>query len=101
MVVFDQSTGAIFRCVWNGGPTAQYEYFDCRKGTSIAGTMSVTTSFCKIEGRDLGPDPKRPDRNIYILFNKCTFRADGWAEWGGSRKNFTDLDVRNNPLSCP
>ena len=54
-----------------------------------------------IERRELGPDPKRLDRNVYILFNKCTFPASGWAEFGTTKNNFTDADVRNSPLACP
>ena len=101
IIAVDDSTGGILRAVWNGGPSAQYEYYDCRKGLSITGTMSMTMSSCKIEGRDLGPDPKRPDRNVYILFNPCTFHASGWTEFDATRHNFTDLDVRNSPLACP
>ena len=50
-----------------------------------------------IERRELGLDPKRPDRNVCMLFNKCTFHASGWAEFGTNKNNFTDADVRNSP----
>jgi hypothetical protein len=101
IIAVDERNGGIFRAAWDGGPTAQYEYYDCRKGMNIAGTMSMSMYFCKIEGRDLGPDPKASDRDVYILFNFCTFRADGWAEFGETRRDFTDLDVRDSPVSCP
>ena len=101
ILAVDGTTGVILRGGWNGGPTAQYEFYDCKKGVTISGTMSMTTDSCKIEGRDMGPDPKSPDRNVYLLFNRCTFQASGWAEFGGTRRNFTDLDVRNSPVSCP
>ncbi|HEU4390917.1 MAG TPA: HYR domain-containing protein, partial [Blastocatellia bacterium] len=101
IVAVDDSTGSVFRAVWDGGSTAQYEYTDCRKGVVYAGTMSMTQGFCKIEGRDLGPDPKRPDRNVYILLNTCTFNASGWVQVGPTKYTFNDADFRNSRPTCP
>jgi hypothetical protein len=101
IIAVDESTGAILRAAWTGGPTAQYEFYDCRKGVTLTGTMSMTIDSCKIEGRDLGPDPKQPSRNVYILFNRCTFRADASIQFGDTKRYFTDLDVRNSALACP
>jgi hypothetical protein len=101
IVVVDESTGALFRAIWNGGSTAQYEYFDCRKGVHFAGTMSVTRNSCKVEGRDTGPDPKQPDRNVYILLNLCTFNASVQIQVGDTTNSFNDADVRDSRPSCP
>lgn len=52
--------------------TGRYLFFDCSKGISMTGTGVVTQNFCKLELRDRGPDPKRPDRNIFVQVNTCT-----------------------------
>jgi hypothetical protein len=101
IVVIDEATGSVFRAIWNGGPTAQYEFFDCSKGQRLSRTMKVTQQSCKIEGRDTGADPKRPDRNVSILFNPCTLDGSVLIQIGAAKYNFNDLDVRNSRLTCP
>src|SRR5262249_1728972 len=96
----DDRTGAAFHAVWNGGSTAQYEYFNCSKNIHLTGTMKVTVKGCKIEGTDLGPDPKRPDRNVDMVFNNCAFSASGFVQMGAVKYTIDDADIRSATISC-
>ena len=72
IVAMNDNSKNLLRAVWNGGTSASYEFFDCSKGLNLTGTMSLIQSSCKLEGRDAGPDPKRPDRNVSLTVNPCT-----------------------------
>jgi hypothetical protein len=83
--------------------TGAYEFHDCSKGVVLTGTGTVTTSFCKIQLTDRGPDPKRPDRSVSVLVNPCTMRGDASVRVPGSVTPVTigDSNVLNNTCECP
>jgi hypothetical protein len=103
LVAMDDTSKSLLRAVWNGGNTASYEFLDCSKGVTLKGTMSVILKPCKWEGRDAGPDPKRPDRNVFILANPCTMVGTGLVQITatGAKYNINDSNLRNNPSQCP
>jgi uncharacterized repeat protein (TIGR03803 family) len=80
--------------------TGEYDFFDCRKGTSMSGRGTVTLSTCKAELRDTGPDPKHPDRNIYAAGNPCTKTGSATISSGGVTHSLTDANLSNNPITC-
>jgi hypothetical protein len=100
LLAVDDSTGAVFHAIWNGGSTAQYEYFNCSKNIHLTGTMRVTVTGCKVEGTDKGADPKRPDRNVDMVFNTCGFSASGFVQIGAMKFTIIDADVRTATISC-
>lgn len=87
--------------------TGAYEYHDCSKGITVTGTGTIIQSqpadFCKIQLADRGPDPKRPDRQINLLINRCTGRGDATIKLPGSRNIFSigDPNVFDNTCECP
>ena len=103
IVAMDDSSKSLLRAVWNGGNTASYDFFDCSKGLTLKGTMSLVSTFCKLEGRDAGPDPKRPDRNVFIVANPCTMAGTGLVQITatGAKYNINDSNLSNNPAQCP
>lgn len=84
-----------------------YEYHDCSKGVVVSGTGTVIQTqpadFCKIQLADRGPDPKRPDRQINLLINRCTGRGDATIKLPGARSFITlgDTNVFDNNCVCP
>jgi hypothetical protein len=58
---------------------------------------------CKIEFRDSGPDPKRPDRNVTISANTCTHEGVAQVRKADVAIDLSlkDSDIRNNPIACP
>lgn len=83
--------------------TGDYQFFDCRKGFSMAGKGITTINFCKIELRDSGPVPKSPDRNVYVLVNSCTHAGNATVEVfsSGITHSLADADITNNNATCP
>jgi hypothetical protein len=103
IVAMDDNTRSLLRAVWNGGNTASYDFLICSKGLTLKGTMSLISNFCKLEGRDTGPDPKRPDRNVSLVANPCTMVGTGVVQIiaTGAKYNINDSNLRNNPAQCP
>src|SRR5262249_58315010 len=83
--------------------TGAYEYHDCGKGVTLSGVGTVTIAFCKIQVTSSGPNPKKPDRNIFVLVNPCTMRGDASVRGPGITATATlgDADVTNNTCACP
>ena len=86
----------------------KYEYHDCSKGVVLSGVGVVTTGVpndnCKITLTDSGPDPKRPDRAIFVDFNQCTHVGNASIRFPRTAKtpnNFTDSNTTNNTCACP
>jgi hypothetical protein len=49
------------------------EFHGCAKKITVTG--SIPTAFCKIELKDLGGNPKKPDRNVFVSINTCANTA--------------------------
>jgi hypothetical protein len=86
--------------------TGAYEYHDCSKGVVLTGVGTVVqqqpNEFCKIQLTHRGPDPKRPDRAINVLINRCTHRGDASIKIGTAFPvTLADADVTNNNCECP
>ncbi len=80
-----------------------YEFHDCSKGVTVKGRGGVSISFCKIDLVDSGPNPKKPDRSIFVEVNSCTNRGTASLRLPGSVStiNLNDTDVTNNNCKCP
>jgi len=80
-----------------------YEFHDCSKGITLTGRGTVAISFCKIQLNDSGPNPKKPDRSVFVLVNPCTGRGDASVRIPGSvtTVNLGDADITNNLCKCP
>jgi hypothetical protein len=61
-VIVDDTNGKLLRFI---STTGEYDFFDCRKRFSLSGRGVVSITLCKAELRDTGPDPQRPDRNLF------------------------------------
>jgi hypothetical protein len=87
--------------------SGKYEYHDCSKGIVLAGqgviTRGVPDGNCKLILSDSGPDPKRPDRAIFLEYNFCTHVASASIRFPRTAKtptNFTDSNTTNNTCTC-
>jgi hypothetical protein len=97
-VIVDDTNGKILRF---DSVSGDYNFFDCRKATSLSGRGRVTISACKTELKDTGPDPNRPDRNIYVIGNPCTKTGSATISYGGVTHSLNDPNMSNNIASCP
>lgn len=97
-VIVDAASGRILRF---DSATGDYDFFDCRKGTSLSGRGQVTVTSCKTELRDIGPDPKHPDRNVSALANPCTRVGNATIIYAGATSVLNDPNLSNNIVSCP
>jgi uncharacterized delta-60 repeat protein/uncharacterized repeat protein (TIGR01451 family) len=79
-----------------------YQFFDCLKGESLGGRGVITRNGCKVELRDSGPDPKHPDRNVYVLANVCTKAGNATVQLFSPAKTHTlsDGNITNNACAC-
>jgi hypothetical protein len=80
--------------------TGRYLFFDCSKGIALSGTGIITQNSCKIELTDKGSDPKRPDRNISILYNPCTKVGNATVFIASQNKTFTISDGNTQSGLC-
>ncbi|MGA9768155.1 MAG: hypothetical protein WBV94_03890 [Blastocatellia bacterium] len=102
-----QDTNTPGRFIKINSTTGAYEFHDCSKGIVVSGVGTVIQSQpadnCKIELLDMGPNPKRPDRAISVLINRCTSRGDASIRIPGSRSPISigDTNVFNNTCECP
>jgi hypothetical protein len=97
-VIVDDTNGKILRF---DSVSGDYNFFDCRKATSLSGRGRVTISACKTELKDTGPDPNRPDRNIYVIGNPCTKTGSATISYGGVTHSLNDPNMSNNIANCP
>jgi hypothetical protein len=97
-VIVDDTNGKILRF---DSVTGDYDFLDCRKATSLSGRGRVTISACKTELKDTGPDPNRPDRNIYVIGNPCTKTGSATISYGGVTHSLNDPNMSNNIANCP
>lgn len=102
LVVKDDTTGNVLRLSHAGGSTAPYQFFDCRKGTTLSGTANVTVAFCKIQITD-GVDPKKPDRKLTATINTCTLKATATIQILTTGKTYilNDSNINNSSPNCP
>lgn len=82
--------------------TGRYLFFDCSKGVALSGTGVVTRNFCKLELRDRGTDPKRPDRNVFIEINTCTQAGTAVVSTVSPARSFslTDANMADSRCGC-
>jgi uncharacterized repeat protein (TIGR01451 family) len=96
----DDANGDILRF---NSTTGNYQFFNCRKGITLTGRGVVSRAFCKIELRDSGPDPKRPDRSVTVQANPCTGVgiASVFIFSTGQTVTINDSNIANNTCTCP
>jgi hypothetical protein len=80
--------------------TGRYLFFDCSKGVALTGVGTVTRNFCKLELRDRGADPKRPDRNVLIEINTCTLAGTGAISTVSPARSFSISDADTGTGRC-
>ena len=97
-VIVDDSNGKILRF---DSMTGAYDFFDCRKATSLSGVGVVTTSSCRKELRHTGSDPRLPDRNVYASANPCTRTGTATITYAGVTHTLIDPNLNNNVGRCP
>jgi hypothetical protein len=97
-VIADNASGKLLRFI---STTGDYDFFDCRKGTSLIGQGIVTINGCKVELRHTGNDPRRPDRNVSASVNTCTKSGSATITYGGTTHTLSDTNMSNNPVQCP
>ncbi|HEU4387635.1 MAG TPA: proprotein convertase P-domain-containing protein, partial [Blastocatellia bacterium] len=87
--------------------TGHYTYRYCRKNYVFQGqgkvVITMTPNSCKIELNDLGPDPKRPDRNISAIVNPCTRAGNASIQIPAAQMSHTIIDpnTADNTNKCP
>lgn len=97
-VMVDDSSGTILRF---NSATGDYDFFDCRKETTLSGRGQVTITSCKTELLDTGPDPRHPDRNLSVIANPCTRVGNATVSFGGTTHILSDSNMSNNVVGCP
>lgn len=97
-VIVDDSNGKILRF---DSLTGDYDFFDCRKNTSLSGRGETTLSNCKVELRHTGSDPKRPDRNLSATANPCSRTGTASLSYAAESHTLTDANLSNNIIRCP
>jgi hypothetical protein len=97
-VIVDDTNGRMLRFI---STTGEYDFFDCRKGTSLSGQGQVTLTSCKTELRDLGGNPKLPDRSITATANSCTRAGSASITYAGVTSTLNDVNLSNNINRCP
>ena len=82
--------------------TGKYEYHDCSKHLTFSGTGKVSSAFCKTFIDDVGPIPKKPDRNIHVELNTCSFVGNATLRFPNTTimLSLSDPDGRNL-RTCP
>ncbi|MFL6212701.1 MAG: hypothetical protein ACJ74J_02285 [Blastocatellia bacterium] len=98
----DQTPG---RFILVNTTTGKYEYHDCAKGIVLRGTGEVSPagppSNCKFQLFDSGPDPKRPDRSVFVEINVCTFVSSASISSAFGSASLADSNYTNNNCACP
>jgi hypothetical protein len=83
--------------------TGDYQYNDCLKPLVLEGTGVLSLQGCKVFISDSGPIPKRPDRAVFVEYNRCSFVGNASVRFPRTAKtatNFSDSDTRNNTCAC-
>jgi hypothetical protein len=83
--------------------TGDYQFVNCSKGITLSGKGSVIFKSCKVELQDMGPDPKRPDRNVSAIVNTCNRSGSATIQIFSQSKTFliTDTNITGNTCVCP
>jgi hypothetical protein len=81
--------------------TGAYKYTDCSKNVTLSGMGGVATYFCKTDLFDRGPNPKRPDRLVFVEVNPCTLVGDATIQFGQYNVVLHDSSFANNHCACP
>ena len=83
--------------------TGAYEFHDCAKGITLTGTGALSTSSCKIELKDLGANPKKPDRSVFVSINTCanTGTASVQVSPTAAVASISDGDLASGTCTCP
>jgi hypothetical protein len=97
-VIVDDSNGKILRFDSLSG---DYDFFDCRKNTSLSGRGVTTLTNCKVELRHTGSDPKRPDRNLSATANPCSRTGTASLSYAAETHLLNDANLSNNLVRCP
>lgn len=92
------ANGRILRFI---STTGEYDFFDCRKDTSLSGLGQVTISSCKTELRDSGPNAKLPDRSVSATANPCAKTGTASVTYQGVTNGLTDGNMSDNINRCP
>lgn len=95
----DESNGNLLRF---NTATGDYQFQNCAKGITLVGRGAIAISGCKIELRDSGANPKRPDRNVQALVNSCTKSgaATVLVFSPPSRSEINDFNFADNNCFC-
>lgn len=98
--IYDERSRGSFRF---NSATGDYQMQDCRKGVTVSGRGVVTINSCKIELRDSGANPKRPDRSVTVLANPCTKVAAASVQMFSPAYAVTinDTNIADSPCRCP
>jgi hypothetical protein len=97
-VIVDDTNGKMLRF---DSLTGEYDFFDCRKDKRLSGRGVVTVNACKVELRDSGPDPQRPDRNLLAQATPCAQKGTATLTYAGLTHALNDANLSNNRVSCP
>jgi hypothetical protein len=97
-IIADDTNGKILRF---DSLTGEYDFLDCRKGTTLSGVGVVTKIGCKTELKHTGPVPKSPDRNVAATANYCTKIGSATITYGSLTHTLSDSNLSNNPATCP
>lgn len=81
--------------------TGEYDFLDCRKGTSLSGRGVVKVQGCKVDLSDTGPDTKHPDRNVTASASYCTKTGSATIVYAGVTHTISDPNLSNNISTCP
>lgn len=92
-VIVDDSNGKILRFV---STTGAYDFFDCRKNTSLSGTGQVTITSCKtiLKHNITG-------RSVSATVNPCTKVGNATITVGTLTHTLSDPNTSNNIFRCP
>jgi hypothetical protein len=80
--------------------TGAYEFHECSKNLTLAGTGTAGIFFCKVTVSDGGPFPSR---SVSVALNPCTANGNAQIRLPGSKIviNIKDTNIFNNTCVCP
>lgn len=95
----DEATGSFLRL---NSATGAYRMQNCSKGFVVSGAGAVTINGCKLELRDAGSNPKRPDRQVRVEVNRCTATASASVQMASpaSQTLIHDNNINDNSCEC-
>lgn len=80
--------------------TGAYEFHECSKNITFAGTGNAGIFFCKVTVSDGGGNP--PNRSVSVALNPCTGFGNAQVRLPGAPKaiNISDSNIFNNTCAC-